>query len=84
MATPVFQRAVDRLLDTEKDTSYMCAEAVPWRCHRNLLSDELVRRGLEVIHVVGPGKTQPHLLNKMAKIEGNRVVYPPPQSTLFR
>ena len=40
MATPEFHAAVDRLLDLELMTAYMCAEAVPWRCHRNLLSDE--------------------------------------------
>jgi uncharacterized protein (DUF488 family) len=84
MGTPQFQRAVDRLIATESDTAYMCAEAVPWRCHRNLLSDELVRRELDVIHIISPGKSQPHALNRMAKIDGDRVVYPPAQSTMFR
>ena len=60
MATPEFQAAVGRLLDSEKRTAYMCAEAVPWRCHRNLLSDELVRRGLTVVHILGEGKRQKH------------------------
>jgi uncharacterized protein (DUF488 family) len=84
MGTPQFQQAVDRLIATERDTAYMCAEAVPWRCHRNLLSDELVRRELDVIHIIDRGKTQPHELNRMAKIDGDRVVYPAAQSTLFR
>ncbi len=83
MGTPEFRAAVDALLDHELDTAVMCAEAVPWRCHRNLLADELVRRGIEVIHIVGAGKAQPHVLNKMAKIEKDRVIYPPPQSTMF-
>ena len=90
MSTDEFQRAVDALVFAgdmgaeEKATAYMCAEAVPWRCHRNLLSDELVRRGLAVVHIVGPGKAQPHALSKMARIEGERVIYPPEQSTMFR
>lgn len=83
MATEEFQQAVDRLLATDAETAYMCAEAVPWRCHRNLLSDELVRRGLEVVHIVSPGKSQPHALNKMARIEGERVTYPAPQRQMF-
>lgn len=83
MLTGAFQSAVERLLTTERDTAYMCAEAVPWRCHRNLLSDELVRRGLHVMHIVSPGKANPHALNKMAKIEKGRVIYPPEQSTMF-
>ena len=83
MSTAPFQGAVDRLLDSEHATAVMCAEAVPWRCHRNLLSDELVRRGVEVVHIIGPGSAQPHALNKMARIEGGRVIYPPPQAEMF-
>ena len=74
MATPEFAAAVDRLLQGGP-TAYMCAEAVPWRCHRNLLSDELVRRGIEVVHIVGPGKAQPHELNKAARAAGDHLVY---------
>lgn len=83
MSTAPFQAAVDRLLDNEQATAVMCAEAVPWRCHRNLLADELVRRGVEVIHIIGPGSAQPHVLSKMARIEGDRVIYPPPQAEMF-
>src|ERR1051325_1714212 len=57
-------------------TAVMCAEAVPWRCHRNLLSDELLRRGVEVVHILGRGKTQRHAMSPWARIEGDRVVYP--------
>ncbi len=64
-------------------TAVMCAEAVPWRCHRNLLSDELVRRGIEVIHIVGPGSARPHELSKMARIDGDCVTYPPEQAAMF-
>jgi uncharacterized protein (DUF488 family) len=83
MSTGEFQEAVDRLLTGELRTAVMCAEAVPWRCHRNLLSDELVRRGIEVIHILGRGKYDRHELNKMARIENDRVIYPAPQSTMF-
>jgi uncharacterized protein (DUF488 family) len=83
MATKEFDAAVGRLLDSDKPTAVMCAEAVPWRCHRNLLSDDLVRRGLEVIHILGPGSSKPHTLNAMARIEKDRVVYPPEQGGLF-
>jgi uncharacterized protein (DUF488 family) len=83
MATPEFQQAVDRLLDHELPTVVMCAEAVPWRCHRNLLSDELLRRGIEVVHIVGAGPARPHALSKMARIDGERVIYPPEQRSMF-
>lgn len=83
MATDAFRAGVERLLRSERDTAVMCAEAVPWRCHRNLLSDDLLRRGIEVVHIVGPGKSQPHALNKMARLETDRVIYPPEQSTMF-
>jgi uncharacterized protein (DUF488 family) len=83
MSTPEFRAAVDRLLDSERDTAVMCAEAVPWRCHRNLLSDELVRRGIEVVHIIAPGSAQTHQLSKMARIDGERVIYPPEQTQLF-
>jgi uncharacterized protein (DUF488 family) len=83
MATEAFQSAVDRLLESDAPTAIMCAEAVPWRCHRNLTSDELVRRGVEVIHILGSGSAQPHALNPMARIERDRVIYPPPQAQMF-
>jgi uncharacterized protein (DUF488 family) len=83
MSAPEFHAAIDRLLQGERDTAVMCAEAVPWRCHRNLLSDELVRRSIQVMHIVGPGKTQTHALSKMARIDGARVTYPPEQAGLF-
>ena len=85
MATPQFHAAVDRLVSWEGRTAYMCAEAVPWRCHRNLLSDELVRRGFTVIHVLGPGSRRQHELSKFASIEGDHVEYNVGvQAALFR
>jgi uncharacterized protein (DUF488 family) len=75
MVSAEFREAIDRLLG-DRVTAYMCAEAVPWRCHRNLVSDELVRRGIEVIHILGPGQTQRHTMNEHAVIEGDHLVYP--------
>jgi uncharacterized protein (DUF488 family) len=83
MATPAFRAAVEHLLASDQPTAVMCAEAVPWRCHRNLLSDDLLRRGIEVIHILGRGSAQPHALSEMARIDGDRVIYPPPQSRMF-
>ena len=83
MATEAFRQAIDRLLDSDVATAIMCAEAVPWRCHRNLTSDELVRRGVEVIHILGPGSAQAHALSKMARLESDRVIYPPDQAQMF-
>ncbi|HEU4522904.1 MAG TPA: DUF488 domain-containing protein [Thermoanaerobaculia bacterium] len=81
MATAEFHAAVDRLTQSEARTAYMCAEAVPWRCHRNLLSDELVRRGLRVVHILGAASRQEHGMNELAVIVGDHVEYRPKGST---
>lgn len=54
----------------------MCSEAVPWRCHRYLVSDALLARGAEVLHVVGPGKPRKHSLPSFAVRRGTTVTYP--------
>ncbi|HUP48442.1 MAG TPA: DUF488 domain-containing protein, partial [Thermoanaerobaculia bacterium] len=76
MATPEFHAAVDRLAGSTATTAFMCAEAVPWRCHRNLLSDELVRRGIEVVHILGSAQRQKHELSSFAAVAGDHVEYP--------
>ena len=81
MATPEFRSAVDRLLGSEHATVVMCAEAVPWRCHRNLLSDDLFRRGIEVVHILGSHSTGTHKLSKIARIDGDVVIYPSVEQT---
>ncbi|HSP35131.1 MAG TPA: DUF488 domain-containing protein [Thermoanaerobaculia bacterium] len=75
MATPEFRAAVDRLVDSPLTTAYMCAEAVPWRCHRQLLSDELVRRGFDVVHILSSHSRQKHVMNEHA-VMGDHVTYP--------
>jgi uncharacterized protein (DUF488 family) len=76
MGTREFQDAVDRLLASDITAAIMCAEAVPWRCHRNLVSDELTRRGHEVVHILGLGASQMHVMNPVARIEGDHLIYP--------
>ena len=57
----------------------MCAEAVPWRCHRSLIADALVVRGHGVLHIMSPAKADPHELNPMAVVQGGRITYPGPE-----
>ena len=73
-----FAAAVDRLVEWGRDrhVAVMCAEAVPWRCHRSLLADALLVRGLDVTHVIGPGRTQPASLTPFAHVEDGRITYP--------
>ncbi len=80
MQTPEFEEGLCQLraLAKEGPIAVMCAEAVPWRCHRSLLADALLARGVVVEHVVGRGRTRPHRLTPFARIEGRRVTYPPP------
>jgi uncharacterized protein (DUF488 family) len=84
MATDEFRGAIETLLifAEQQRVAIMCAEAVPWRCHRNLIADELTRRGIEVLHVIGAGSVKVHAMNPLAQIEGDHLVYPGEQQTL--
>jgi uncharacterized protein (DUF488 family) len=84
MATDEFRDAIDTLLSLaeQQRVAIMCAEAVPWRCHRNLVADDLTRRGIEVIHIVGAGAAKVHVMNPHAQSEGDHLVYPAGQQTL--
>jgi uncharacterized protein (DUF488 family) len=77
METEEFRGGLDQLvrLAGARPTAVMCAEAVPWRCHRQLISDALVARGLPVLHVLGPGAPKPHALSRHARLDGDRLVY---------
>lgn len=57
----------------------MCAEAVPWRCHRSLIADALTVRGVRVEHLIGEGQSRPHRLTAFARAAGTRLTYPPPE-----
>lgn len=78
MQTTQFQENIDRLIDMSKDklTAIMCAESLPWRCHRSLIGDALFVRNIAVIDIINEKTGKPHLLTSFAKIEGNRIVYP--------
>jgi uncharacterized protein (DUF488 family) len=80
MQTPEFEEGLVELRALARDgpVALMCAEAVPWRCHRSLLADALLARGVLVEHLVGRGRTRPHRLTPFARIEGRRVTYPAP------
>lgn len=80
MATPEFEEGLCQLRTLAKDgpVALMCAEAVPWRCHRSLLADALLARGVVVQHIVGKGRTRPHRLTPFARVEGRSVTYPAP------
>lgn len=78
METPSFVAALARLVDLARTapTAILCAEAVPWRCHRQLIADALVARGIEVRHILGPGPVQAHALHPAAQVRPDgRLVY---------
>ena len=84
MQTEEFARHVERLLrmlDAAR-VAVMCAEAVPWRCHRSLLSDALAVRGAEVLHITGRGAPSPHVVTPWAHRDGIDLTYPPEQGEL--
>ena len=78
MQTENFQNALERAirLADEKPAALMCAEAVPWRCHRSLVADALVARGIEALEIVGNSPPKPHKLTPFARVEGTLVTYP--------
>ena len=80
MLTPVFESSLQQLLERAdgERVALMCAEAVPWRCHRSLIADALVARGVAVEHILGATRTQTHALRPWARVEGTRITYPPP------
>ena len=78
MQTKDFWRGVDRLreLAASKRTAIMCAEAVPWRCHRSLISDGLTIQGVKVEHITGTGGPARHRLTPFAMVANGRITYP--------
>lgn len=78
MLTPEFEPALHELIEaaTKEPTAMMCAETVPWRCHRSLIADALTIRSIQVRHIMGPDKWQPHKLTPFAHVDGTRITYP--------
>ena len=83
MQTPEFASAIDELLASSQHgrTTVMCAEAVPWRCHRSMVADALIVRGIEVEDLYydakGHSRREPHKLTSFARVKGKRLWYPP-------
>ena len=77
MVTPAFASALQELeASAMEPTVVMCAEAVWWRCHRQLIADALVARGHEVLHIMSARKAEPHRLTAFARVVDGRVQYP--------
>lgn len=83
MQTPEFAAALARLekLARTKHCAIMCAEAVPWRCHRSLIADALTVRGHAVRHIMTPALANSHKLTPFARVRGTQITYPANKST---
>jgi|SRR5579885_3046898 uncharacterized protein (DUF488 family) len=78
METGEFQAALAELqrLASAQRTAIVCAEALPWRCHRRLIADALIVRGWTVWDIMGAGKVEPHRLTDFARVVDGRLTYP--------
>ncbi len=78
MQTPEFGENLNDLIQvaSKAPTAIMCAEAVPWRCHRSLIADALLARGIPVLEILSITKIQPHAMTPFAKVVGQQVTYP--------
>jgi uncharacterized protein (DUF488 family) len=78
MQTAEFEENLNALIELAKNdrVAVMCAEAMPWRCHRSMIADALLLRGVQVEHIMGAHQSQAHSLTPFAKVEGLRISYP--------
>ncbi len=78
MQSDEFEESLDSLIDRARNdhVALMCAEAVPWRCHRSLIADALGVRGIRVEHILSEARTQTHTLTPWARVRGKRITYP--------
>jgi uncharacterized protein (DUF488 family) len=85
MQTPEFEAALSALLQAAegRHAAVMCAEAVPWRCHRSMIADALTARGVAVEHIMSEAKRSPHRMTGFARVDGTQVTYPPETLELF-
>jgi uncharacterized protein (DUF488 family) len=85
MQTPEFDAALGELLHVSegRQAAVMCAEAVPWRCHRSMIADALTARGIAVEHIMSTAKRNPHKMTGFARVDGTRVTYPAETLELF-
>jgi uncharacterized protein (DUF488 family) len=78
METEEFRKGVERLLDLAREagpTAIMCAEAVWWRCHRSLISDDLKAQGNDVMHILDASKIEPHPFTSAARVVNGELRY---------
>ena len=85
MQTPAFQDSLEVLIRMSKNrrVAIMCAEAVPWRCHRSLVADALIVRGVAAVEVLSANTCRMHSLTPFAQVQGIQITYPPEQRALF-
>ena len=85
MQTAEFEAGLKSLIDMGRSrrTAIMCAEAVPWRCHRSLVADALVVRGIPVVEILSEGSYQHHKLTPFARVQGTAITYPPEQASFI-
>jgi uncharacterized protein (DUF488 family) len=85
MQSEEFQDALETLIrmSRQKRVAIMCAEAVPWRCHRSLVADALSVRGMPVVEILTESSYRTHKLTAFAQVEGTQITYPPEQATLL-
>jgi uncharacterized protein (DUF488 family) len=78
MQTPDFETGINELIRLAQDRSVaiMCAEALPWRCHRSLIADALLARGIQVEHIMTLKKRTEHSMTKFARVDGKQITYP--------
>ncbi len=78
MQTPEFGQGLARLIELgrEEPCAVMCAEAVPWRCHRSLIADALAVRKIPVCHITSRTRAEPHHLTPFGRVKGTTVTYP--------
>jgi uncharacterized protein (DUF488 family) len=85
MQTEEFEEALAALtrMSRERRVAIMCAEAVPWRCHRSLVSDALSVRGIPVVEILSQSSYRMHELTPFAQVEGTQITYPSEQARLL-
>jgi uncharacterized protein (DUF488 family) len=84
MQTSAFEEGLHALIrmSRERRTAIMCAEAVPWRCHRSLVADALEVRGIQVVEILSEKSARMHKLTPFARVAGTTITYPPEQMSL--
>lgn len=78
MQSAAFRRSLERCLElaSVERVAVMCAEAVPWRCHRSLIADALVARGIDALEIASDSRVRPHTLTPFAQVDGTVITYP--------